>query len=90
VTVFDEGMWLKSYELAAQLRQAGLNVMVYPEPAKLQKQFKFADRMKMSIAVTVGPDEASKGLAAVKNLLSGEQVTVSREALVEEIRKAIG
>jgi hypothetical protein len=29
-------------------------------------------------------------LVAVKNLLSGEQVTVTREALVEEIRKVIG
>lgn len=90
VTVFDESTWLKSYELAAQLRQAGLNTMVYPEPAKLQKQFKFADRMKVSIVVTVGPDEDAKGLAAVKNLLNGEQVTVARDALVEEIRKSVG
>ncbi|MCJ7432214.1 MAG: histidine--tRNA ligase [Anaerolineales bacterium] len=89
VTVFDETMWLKSYELAAQLRQAGLNAMAYPEPAKLQKQFKFADKMKISIVVTVGPDEDAKGLAAVKNLLSGEQVTVTRESLVEEIRKSV-
>jgi histidyl-tRNA synthetase len=90
VTVFDESMWLKSYELAAQLREAGLNAMVYPEPAKLQKQFKFADKMKVRVAVTVGPEEAAKGLVAVKNLLSGEQITVTRDALVEEIRKAIG
>jgi histidyl-tRNA synthetase len=90
VTVFDESMWLKSYGLAAQLREAGLNVMVYPEPAKLQKQFKFADKMKVRVVVTVGPDEDAKGLAAVKDLLSGEQVTVTREALVEEIRKVIG
>jgi len=89
VTVFDESMWLKSYQLAAQLRAAGLNAMVYPEPAKLQKQFKFADRMKVSVVVTVGPDEDAKGLAAVKSLLSGEQVTVAREALAEEIRKNV-
>lgn len=90
VTIFNESMLLKSYELAAQLRQSGLNVMVYPEPAKLQKQFKFADKMKMSAAVTVGPDEAAKDSAAVKNLLTGEQVTVTRDSLVEEIRKVVG
>ena len=90
VTVFDESMWLKSYELAAQLREAGLNAMAYPEPAKLQKQFKFADKMKVRVAVTVGPDEDAKGLAALKDLLSGEQVTVTRDALVDEIRKVIG
>ncbi|MDP1779016.1 MAG: HisS family protein, partial [Anaerolineales bacterium] len=89
VTVFDETMWMKSFELAAQLRNAGLNVMVYPEPAKLQKQFKFADKMKMKIALTVGPDEAANNQVAVKNLVNGEQVTVKREAVVEFIRKIL-
>ena len=90
VTVFNEAMWLKSFELAAQLREAGINAMVFPEPAKLQKQFKFADKMKIKLAVTVGPDEAANGQAAVKNLMTGEQVTVQREAVVSEIRKMIG
>ncbi|MDO8755684.1 MAG: histidine--tRNA ligase [Anaerolineales bacterium] len=86
VTVFDETMWMKSFELAAQLRNAGLNVMVYPEPVKLQKQFKFADRMKMKIALTVGPDEAANDQVAVKNLVNGEQVTVKRDQVAESIK----
>jgi len=89
VTVFDETMWMKSFELAAQLRNAGLNVMVYPEPVKLQKQFKFADKMKIKIVLTVGPDEAANDQVAVKNLVNGEQVTVKREAVVEFIRKIL-
>ena len=86
VTVFDESLMLKSYALASELRRAGLNVMVYPEPAKLPKQFKYADKMKMKVAVTVGPDEAEKGQVAVKNLSNGEQVIVPREAAVVTIR----
>jgi histidyl-tRNA synthetase len=89
VTVFDESLWLTSYALAAELRRAGLNVMVYPEPAKLPKQFKFADRMKMKVAVTVGPDEAARGQVAIKDLGSGEQVIVPREAAAEAIRKIL-
>jgi len=89
VTVFDETLWLESYKLAGELREDGLNVMVFPEPAKLQKQFKFADKMKMKAAVTVGPDEAEKGLAAVKNLSTGDQVVVKREAAVESILKIL-
>jgi len=61
--------------------------MVYPEPAKLPKQFKFADKMKMKVAVTIGPDEVEKGMAAVKNLGTGEQTLVKREAVADEIRK---
>ncbi len=89
VTVFDENLWLKSYKLGAELRGAGLKVMVFPEPAKLPKQFKYADKMKMKVVVTIGPDEAGKGLAAVKNLSSGEQIVVRREAVVDEIRKIL-
>lgn len=89
VTVFDEELWMQSFALAAELRKVGLRAMVYPEPAKLPKQFKFADKMKMKAVVTIGPDEAEKGLAAVKNLSSGEQVIVAREAVADEVRKIL-
>jgi histidyl-tRNA synthetase len=85
VTVFDEKLWMQSFGLAAELRNAGLNVMVYPEPAKLPKQFKFADRMKMKIALVLGPDEVEKDQVVVKNLLTGEQVQVRREAALESV-----
>ena len=90
VTVFDETLLLKSYELASELRKSGLNVMVFPEPAKLPKQFKFADKMKMKVALVLGPDEVEKGQVAVKNLVNGEQVIVTREAVVDTIRKISG
>jgi histidyl-tRNA synthetase len=86
VTIFNEELWKTSLALAAELRTAGLNVLTYPEPAKLPKQFKFADKMKVKAAVTVGPDEAAQGKVAVKNLGTGEQVIVTREAMVETIR----
>jgi len=89
VTVFDESMWMKSFELAAQLRSAGLNTMVFPEPAKLQKQFKFADKMKMKFALVVGPDEVENGLVVIKNLGNSEQIQVNREAVVESIKKLL-
>ena len=86
VTIFDESLLRESYSLATELRSAGLNVLCYPEPAKLQKQFKFADKMKARVVLTVGPDEAANGQVAVKNLINGEQVTVKRDAVVEFIK----
>ena len=86
MTVFDERLAMQSFALAAELRNAGLNTMVYPEPVKLQKQFKFADKMKMKVALVLGPDEADKGLVVVKNLINGEQAQVTRAALVESVR----
>jgi len=90
VTVFDESLWLNSYALAADLRKAGLNAIVFPEPVKLPKQFKYADKMKMRVVVTVGTDEAASGQVAVKNLLNGEQAIVPREAAAEAVRKILG
>lgn len=86
VTLFDEAFLSKSFGLSAQLRNAGINTLVFPEPAKLQKQFKFADKMKMKFALVLGPDEEANGLVVVKNLKSGEQVEVKKEALVESVR----
>lgn len=89
VTVFDEKLWMQSFALAAELRTAGLNVMVSPEPTKLPKQFKFADKMKMKVALVIGPDEAAQGLVVVKNLVSGEQVQVKKEAVLDSIQSVL-
>jgi len=89
VTVFDETSFPKSYALAAELRRAGINTMTYPEPAKLPKQFKFADKMRVKVAVTIGPDEAAKGQVAVKNLANGEQVIIPESELVSVIRRLV-
>ena len=90
VTVFDESLFPKSYAIAAELRRAGINTVTYPEPAKLPKQFRYADKMKVKVAVTVGPDEAAKGQVAVKNLVSGEQVVIPESEAVTVVRKLIG
>lgn len=90
VTVFDEERLLESFKLASELRGAGLNVVCYPEATKLQKQFKYADRIGAKVTLVLGPDEVEKGQVAVKNLLNGEQVSVAREEVVEQIRKIVG
>lgn len=89
VTLFDETFLSKSFELSAQLRNAGINVITFPEPAKLQKQFKFADKMKMKLALVLGPDEEAQGVVVVKNLKNGNQVQIKKEALVESIKEML-
>jgi histidyl-tRNA synthetase len=89
VTVFDEERLLESFKLAGELRRAGIKVVCYPETTKLQKQFKYADRIGAKVTLVLGPDEVQNGQVAVKNLIKGEQVSVAREALVETIKKII-
>ncbi len=89
VTVFSQDLLSVSYSLAADLRRAGLNVTCYPEPAKLPRQFKFADRMKMRAVLVVGPDEALAGKVTLKDLANGSQETVSRGEVTESIKRLL-
>jgi histidyl-tRNA synthetase len=89
VTIFDQSSAAASFRLAAGLRQAGINAACYPEIAKLAKQFKYGDRMGMRLAIVLGPDELAGEQAALKDLRSGEQITLPQGALVTTIRKML-
>lgn len=89
VTVFSPDLLPASLSLAADLRRAGLNVTCYPEPVKLPKQFKYADRMGMRVTLVIGPDEAAAGKVAVKDLANGTQVIVEREKVAEAVKKIL-
>lgn len=86
VTIFDESSWCNSLALAARLRSDGLGVLAWPEPAKLAKQFKFADRMGVRVAVVQGPDEAAQGKVTLKYLSDGSQETVEVGHMARAIR----
>jgi histidyl-tRNA synthetase len=89
ITAFDEDSLIASLRLADQLRKEGLKVACYPEQNKLGKQFKYADRMGMRVALVLGPDEQSRGEVAVKNLKTGEQITVSQSQVAEVIAEIL-
>jgi histidyl-tRNA synthetase len=89
VTVFSQDLLPESYALSSDLRGAGFNVFCYPEPAKLPRQFKVADRMKIRAVLVVGPDEATAGKVTVKDLTKGAQETVNRGEVIEFIRKLL-
>ena len=87
VTVFDQETLPASMRLSAKIRAAGYRVAVYPDADKLGKQFKFADKLDIPIAVILGPDELAQGKVAVKNLKTREQITVENDMLMEQIEK---
>lgn len=89
VTVFDAECLPDSLALAALLRRSGIKVTCYPEPAKLPRQFKFADRMGMRLVLVVGPDEAAKGKVTVKDLASGTQETIPRDQAISAIQRIL-
>ncbi len=59
--------------VAKALREAGVAVEVYPEAAKLKKQFDYADRKSIGFISINGSSEIEAGTVNIKNLRSGEQ-----------------
>ena len=76
-------------ELATELRAAGLNVEVYGSDDKLAKQFKYADRSRIPLAVVLGSRERDAGIVKVKDLKSATEHEVPRGELVERIRRLL-
>ncbi|MCQ2131447.1 MAG: histidine--tRNA ligase [Bacteroidales bacterium] len=59
--------------VAKALREKGVSVEVYPESAKLKKQFDYSDRKAIPFLSINGGDELAAGRINIKNLTSGEQ-----------------
>lgn len=70
----------------SQLRKNGIKVEMYPDNAKIGKQFQHADKRGIPFAVVVGEDEMQNNVYALKNLASGEQQKISLELLIEKLK----
>ena len=65
--------------LAQQLRAAGLRVQLYGEQKKFKQKMSYCDKLGVPFAVLLGEDEIAAGKCSVKDMRSGEQVTVTPE-----------
>ncbi len=64
-----------------QLREAGIVAEIYPDTAKLKKQFEYADKRSIPYVAIIGEEEVKQGIISVKNLQTGEQQMCSIETL---------
>ena len=73
------------FQLAANLRAAGINVEIYPEPKKLGNQFKYADRRGFKAVIVAGEDEIKSGKVQVKWMLDGSQQELAVDESASEL-----
>ena len=74
-----------AYQLLQQLRSNGIASEIFHEQAKLDKQFKYAEKKNIPFVVIVGSKEIESKTAAIKNLKTGEQKSIAFEELAQEI-----
>jgi histidyl-tRNA synthetase len=73
-----------AYQMLQQLRSKGIASELFHEPAKLDKQFKYAEKKNIPFVVIIGSKEIENKTAAVKNLKTGEQKFIGFDELVNQ------
>jgi histidyl-tRNA synthetase len=81
-----EGMNRESARLARELRRDDIVVELGDETFRLKKSFEAATKLGARFTLIVGENELKAGSFALKNLATGEQVSVPRAELAKRIR----
>lgn len=71
--------------ILSQLRGNGVCAEIYPEAAKMKKQMSYADSNNIPFVALVGENEIKEGKVTLKDMKSGEQVSMSVDELVQKL-----
>ena len=75
--------------LAEQLRSAGIRTQLYGEQKKFKQKMAYCDKMGVPYAVLLGEDEIAAGKCSVKNMTTGEQITVTPAEAAAHIKAGL-
>ena len=75
--------------LATTLRDAGIRTQIHGEQKKFKQKISYADKLAIPYVVFLGEDEIRAGVAAVKDLRTGEQVKLPSVEAVAHIRRGL-
>ncbi|MDD4150346.1 MAG: histidine--tRNA ligase [Bacteroidales bacterium] len=84
---FGKAEELKCIEIATELRKSNYSCEVYPQKAKLDKQFKYANNKNIPFVIIIGEQELENGNVTIKNMLSGEQTTIKNTEVIDYLKK---
>jgi len=68
--------------IVAGIRAAGVSVEIYPEAAKMKKQFGYADDKHIPYVAIIGENEMAASKINLKNMTTGEQQLLTIEQLL--------
>ncbi len=72
-----------------ELRANGISAELYPDSAKMKKQFDYANKKNIAYVVIIGESEMQNGNASVKNMQTGNQETIKIENLVSFLSNSL-
>ncbi len=82
---FGEEEEVEAVKLVNILRNNNIASELYPENSKMKKQMNYANNNNIPYVILAGSKELSSGLLTLKNMESGEQKSLSIDAIINEI-----
>ncbi len=89
ICIFDQKNIKNYFDILNKLRLSNISSEIYPGEGKLKKQMEYANKIKSPCVIFYGDDEIKKGEVKLRNLKTGEELSVKIENLVDEVKKII-
>lgn len=88
VAIGDDGR-TAAWTLLRALREAGVPAQMELEARGVRSQFKRADRLAARVTLIVGGDELARGEVTLRDMATGEQRAIARDAVVTTVRELL-
>jgi histidyl-tRNA synthetase len=85
VAIGDDGR-AAAWTLLRALRQAGMPAQMEFDARSVRAQMKRADRLAARVTLIVGGDELARGEITLRDMATGDQHAIARDAIVETVR----
>ena len=85
IVAMDEDAHAFGFTKLGHLRGAGIRAELYPEPAKMKKQMKYANARQAKYAAIIGSEELKNEQFSLKNMDTGDQKLVDIDELIKTL-----
>ena len=89
ICVFDKKNMKEYVDILKKIRVSNINSEIYPGEGKLKKQMEYANKIESPCVIFYGDDEIKNSEVKLRNLKTGDELSVKIENLVDEIKKII-
>jgi histidyl-tRNA synthetase len=86
ITYFDSKGFTYGLNVLKQLRDSGISSELYPDDAKIKKQFTYGDKKQIPYVVVIGENEIQSNQISLKDLHSGLQESLSVDDLIKKMQ----
>lgn len=86
LVALDQDCHKHAFKLVNSIRENGVNAELYPSPANLKKQMKYAHDRSIPYVIIIGPEEIQSNQYLLKDMTSGEQISLNITEIISKLK----